>query len=182
MTKKYIVLILSVIILIVCCASNRPPITKHKVESLREKSLQAIDNCRIFDEKNTERFKAIIHQNGEDNVCSDALLEILWKRGYVEADIRKTFNHDIARIFLDEIFEEEYDPFSVHYITVSRGGIKFSLEYLSGHMQLPNIVSFVYVFEEDNPEDMRMFYKVNYGFGYYDEEDLTDERKILAFY
>lgn len=167
---------------LISCMTNKPPISDFKIKTLKEKTIQAIENCRLDSEEDTDEFLFTLHNNDEDNISTDELMEILKNRGYKEADIRKNFTNDVARVFLEEIFQEEFELFSIDFITVTRGGIKFSLEYLSNHMQLPNIASFVYVTESENSQKTHMFYKINYEFGYYDESELTNGRKIQAFY
>ena len=180
MNKKNFIALVSVIFMVLGCASNKSSLNNNEIEVLKERTEDAILNCQNRDEDELQTYSSLISKYGYSNPCSNELLDILNRRGYIEIDIRKKIGPDVAKVFLEYVFEENYTLFSTEYRHTKIGGINFILEYLSNHKKLPNIVSFVYVTDEDNK--IRVFYKINYEFGYYSKGELTDGNHILKFY
>ena len=178
--NKRILLILFLGILVFGCASNKSPLSRNEILVLKEKIDFAITNCQSRSKSDLQHYQTLIKDSGLNNISSDELLEVLNKRGYIETDISKNFGEDVAKIYLENVFHENYTILSTKYIKTTIGGINFRLEYLSNHKQIPNIISFVYVNGED--DKLRVFYKINYEFGYYSKGELTDGNEILKFY
>ena len=152
------------------------------INALRDAIKTEIPKSRIRDEKEALDFQTRIHNLKFDNPSSDVLLNYLQKNNYIEENIRSCFGEKIAEIILQEFFGERYALFSTDYIQVKINNINFSAEYLCNHMDIPNIVSLIYITEDDDPKKMRLFYKVNYFFEYSTIGALNNGKKCYIFY
>lgn len=180
MNKRILLIFAIAIVVLLGCASNKYLLSKNKILELEERVSIAITSCKIREKDDLQNYHSFIMNSGYSNLCSDELLEFLNKRGYIEIDISKNFSEDVAKIFLKDLFDENYTVLSTEYMQTKIGGINFILEYLSNHKQLPNIVSLVYVNESN--DNIRVFYKINYDFGYYSKGELIDGTEILKFF
>lgn len=181
MTKKQMYLLFCVSIVLWGCSSTKV-ILNNKINALRDAIKTEIPKSRIRDEKEALDFQTRIHNLKFDNPSSDVLLNYLQRNSYIEENIRSCFSEKIAEIILQEFFGERYALFSTDYIQVKINNINFSAEYLCNHMDIPNIVSLIYITEDDDPKKMRLFYKVNYFFEYSTIGALNNGKKCYIFY
>lgn len=181
MTKNQIYLLFLIIIALWICTST-DTIKNNKMTKIKNSITKEIPNSRVRDEAEALNFQIRLHKLQHDNPNSDTLLKYLQINGYIEEDIRKCFSEEIAKIILQEFFSEKHKLFSTDYIQIKINNINFSAEYLCDHMDVPNIASFVYVTENNNPEKMRLFYKINYSLEYSTIGTLNNGKKCYVFY
>ncbi|MGI5174089.1 hypothetical protein H0R92_10900 [Treponema sp. OMZ 840] len=181
MTKQQIYLLFLIIITLWGCTSTNT-IKNNKMTKIQNSIKREISNSRVRDEKEALDFQIRLHKLQYDNPNSDTLLKYLQINGYIEEDIRKCFSEKIAKTILEEFFGEKYKLFSTDYIQIKINNISFSAAYLYEHMDIPNIASFVYVTENNNPEKMRLFYKVNYSLEYSAIGTLNNGKECYIFY
>ena len=129
MNKRFLSTLIFAMFIVFGCASNKPPLSVNEVQVLKEKSDIAIVNSKIREEYDLNSFKKLIRDLGYFNLYSEELLDVLNKRGYIEIDINKKFGEDVAKIFLENVFGEEYTFLSTEYRLTKVGGINFVLEY-----------------------------------------------------
>ena len=181
MTKKQMYLLFCVSIVLWGCSSTKV-VLNNKINALRDAIKTEIPKSRIRDEKEALDFQTRIHNLKFDNPSSEVLLNYLQRNSYIEENIRSCFSEKIAEIILQEFFGEQYALFSTDYIQVKINNINFSAEYLCNHMDIPTIVSLIYITEDDDPKKMRLFYKVNYFFEYSTIGALNNGKKCYIFY
>jgi|GEM_PF-2121675 len=182
MTKKQIYLLFLIIIIALWSCTSTDTIKNNKITKVQNSIKREIRNSRARDETEALDFQIRLHKLQHDNPNSDTLLKYLQINGYIEEDIRKCFGEGIAKIILQEFFGEKQELFSTDYIQIKINNINFSAEYLCDHMDIPNIASFVYVTENNNPEKMRLFYKINYSLEYSATGTLNNGKKCYIFY